>query len=148
MIGWDAGRARCRDHVDLFDAAATGSRRAVEKAKRICAWCPVAEVCAAESLAYREPDGVWAGRTPKQRMVDAVLLGVPRETYPSVFEVIDPRVALADALDDAVANDLPTSPVFEAAGVPNNETRRWRIKFDGRLSGSELPSNSSKMRVS
>ena len=143
MSGWDAGRARCRDHVDLFDAAATGSRRAVEKARRICAWCPVAEVCAAESLAYREPDGVWAGRNARQRTVDAALLGVPRRVHAPVLEAIAPDVALADALDDAAADGRPLGPVFAAAGVQHNSVKAWREKFATRFPGACLPAISA-----
>jgi len=148
MSGWDAGRARCRDHIDLFDAAATGSRRAVEKATRICAWCPVRNACDAESLAYLEPDGIWAGRDVRQRMVDAVLLAVPRRVHAPVMAAIAPDVALADALDEAVAEGRSVGPLYAAAGITNNDARRWRMRFDARLSGGFADSNSVRIKAS
>ena len=40
---------------------------AVEAAVTVCAACPVREVCLEHAIARREPDGVWGGRTARER---------------------------------------------------------------------------------
>ena len=48
----------CQDDPDLFFAE---SPLAVDRAKALCAECPVREVCLAGALERQEPWGVWGG---------------------------------------------------------------------------------------
>ena len=38
-----------------------------DRAKAICATCPVAEACLEYAIDTRQPDGVWGGMTPTER---------------------------------------------------------------------------------
>ena len=42
-------------------------RRRDERAKEVCAACPVLEQCRTHALAVREPYGVWGGLTVEER---------------------------------------------------------------------------------
>ena len=42
-------------------------RRRDERAKQVCARCPVLEQCRTHALAVREPYGVWGGMTEEER---------------------------------------------------------------------------------
>lgn len=42
-------------------------RRRDERAKEVCAVCPVLEQCRTHALALREPYGVWGGMTEDER---------------------------------------------------------------------------------
>lgn len=42
-------------------------RRRDERAKEVCASCPVLEQCRTHALALREPYGVWGGMTEEER---------------------------------------------------------------------------------
>lgn len=68
-------QAACRGTPDpgLFFPAATGSTAAeeAEKAKAICARCPVQIACLAYALATRQQYGVWGGATEKERRLIA-----------------------------------------------------------------------------
>ncbi|MGH7195158.1 MAG: WhiB family transcriptional regulator [Candidatus Saccharimonadales bacterium] len=39
-----------------------------ERAKQICATCPVARVCLDYAIKYNEPHGIWGGKTRKERI--------------------------------------------------------------------------------
>ena len=39
----------------------------VDRARRICATCPVSEPCLEYAITAREKDGVWGGRTARER---------------------------------------------------------------------------------
>jgi WhiB family transcriptional regulator, redox-sensing transcriptional regulator len=57
--------ARCLGaDPDLFYP---GSDDAAERAKAICIVCPVRELCLEHALTAREKEGVWGGRTEKER---------------------------------------------------------------------------------
>ena len=57
--------ARCLGaDPDLFYPV---SDDAAEAAKAICAVCPVRELCLEYALTAREKEGVWGGRTEKER---------------------------------------------------------------------------------
>ncbi len=43
------------------------SEEEAEEAKAICAQCPVRQPCLEHALADRERDGVWGGRTERER---------------------------------------------------------------------------------
>ncbi|WP_298750581.1 WhiB family transcriptional regulator [uncultured Serinicoccus sp.] len=43
-------------------------RRRDERAKQVCASCPVLEQCRTHALAVREPYGVWGGMTEEERV--------------------------------------------------------------------------------
>ena len=38
-----------------------------EPAKRVCAVCPVRELCLEHALGFREREGVWGGATERER---------------------------------------------------------------------------------
>ena len=62
----------CRDaDQDLFfhpvGERGSARRRRAEAAKAICATCPVIKECLQQSLAVREPYGVWGGLSEDER---------------------------------------------------------------------------------
>jgi WhiB family redox-sensing transcriptional regulator len=58
-------RAACRGiDADVFYPL---SDEMAEEAKGICADCPVREACLEHALMTRERDGVWGGRTERER---------------------------------------------------------------------------------
>ncbi|MEU3519933.1 WhiB family transcriptional regulator [Streptomyces sp. NPDC006654] len=78
---WQA-EARCRgmdSSVFFSPPEERGSRRQSreEKAKEICAACPVREACALAALRAGETYGVWGGMTERERAVGRVRLGEP-----------------------------------------------------------------------
>lgn len=44
-----------------------GDGAAAQKAKKVCAQCPVINTCLAYSLTNNELHGVWGGRSPEER---------------------------------------------------------------------------------
>lgn len=71
---WDwqrLGLCRGRDSAQFFhpdgERGASRSRREAA-AKSVCRACPVRAECAAQSLATREPYGVWGGFTEAERL--------------------------------------------------------------------------------
>lgn len=46
----------------------TARRRRDERAKQVCAGCPVLQQCREHALAAREPYGVWGGMTEDERL--------------------------------------------------------------------------------
>lgn len=43
------------------------SEEEAEEARAICAQCPVRQLCLEHALTHRERDGVWGGRTERER---------------------------------------------------------------------------------
>lgn len=75
-------RATCRgvDSEVFFNAEGErGSAKEIrdERAKRICAQCPVIDECRRHALAAREPYGVWGGLTVAQRAAILAAPGLP-----------------------------------------------------------------------
>jgi WhiB family transcriptional regulator, redox-sensing transcriptional regulator len=68
-------RAACRGTPDpgLFFPVGTGSAAAeeAEKAKAVCARCPVRISCLAYALSTRQQYGVWGGATEQERRLTA-----------------------------------------------------------------------------
>ena len=65
---WHA-RALCHGAHELFhpDGRSDELRRKEEKAKAICATCPVRKECLDYALTVREADGIWGGYTTQER---------------------------------------------------------------------------------
>lgn len=60
-------QAACRtEDPEIFFPFAS-DRRAVDRAKAICARCDVRATCREEALANRETDGIWGGLDEDQR---------------------------------------------------------------------------------
>jgi WhiB family redox-sensing transcriptional regulator len=70
---WHSGAACRRDEAGLFFAPSkepTAARLArEERAKRVCARCPVLLECREHALLQPEPYGVWGGLTAAERRV-------------------------------------------------------------------------------
>ena len=66
-------RAACRGpHASIFFPPAQFERKEEklgreQKAKAICASCPVREPCLAYALRIREPHGIWGGMSESER---------------------------------------------------------------------------------
>lgn len=68
-------RAACagRDDIDWFPSGAGGRgepkgyRENLNRARKVCDDCPVAEQCLELALELRTDHGIWAGTTPRQR---------------------------------------------------------------------------------
>lgn len=72
-VAWTA-RARCAGadvDPDAFFAAegerGRGRRRRESEALAVCARCPVREACLAFAVGTGQPDGIWGGRTERER---------------------------------------------------------------------------------
>lgn len=64
---WREGAACVdRPEVDFF-AASYGSVE-TDRAKAICASCPVADECLVFAIETNQPDGIWGGHTTKERI--------------------------------------------------------------------------------
>ncbi|WP_310963660.1 WhiB family transcriptional regulator [Nocardioides terrisoli] len=61
----------CHRHAELYFAE---QPTVLEQAKRLCAGCPVREMCLAGAIARAEPHGVWGG----QIFVDGVVVATKR----------------------------------------------------------------------
>lgn len=67
---WMSRGPACRyAEPELFFPATTGATAAgqTEKAKAVCACCPVRTACLAYALATQQQYGVWGGATDKER---------------------------------------------------------------------------------
>lgn len=63
-------RARCRGmDVELFFPIGTGeaAQAQADRAKRVCAECPVRRECLEYALSSGADDGIWGGMTPQGR---------------------------------------------------------------------------------
>jgi WhiB family redox-sensing transcriptional regulator len=60
--------ALCRDmpEIDFFPSPEDSA--GIERAKEVCAVCPVAAECLDYALETRQADGVWGGLTTKERV--------------------------------------------------------------------------------
>jgi WhiB family redox-sensing transcriptional regulator len=67
-LDWDKG-ACTRRVDDLFfpSGESEAARAQADRAKLICARCPIRQACLSWALANREDQGVWGGLTPKER---------------------------------------------------------------------------------
>lgn len=61
----------CDGHADLFFAE---SPAVLERAKELCASCPVVALCLSGACERREPHGVWGG----QIFIDGVVVATKR----------------------------------------------------------------------
>lgn len=64
------GRAACRDaepEVFFPISATAASRDTVQRAKQICASCPVQSQCLSYALRHRQEQGIWGGMTEDER---------------------------------------------------------------------------------
>jgi WhiB family transcriptional regulator, redox-sensing transcriptional regulator len=63
-------------------------RNREEKAKQVCAQCPVMAECRAHALTYQEPFGIWGGLTEEERSrflpARAITLRTHRSSEPNV----------------------------------------------------------------
>ena len=64
MTGWMA-QGNCRNHppAAFFPSDGVG----VDRARKICATCPVVESCLEYALAHRIEHGVWGGCSERER---------------------------------------------------------------------------------
>lgn len=62
-------RAACSGYPNtlFFPASDAADERSVEKAKGICAVCPVMEDCLQYALETNQRSGIWGGTTEKER---------------------------------------------------------------------------------
>jgi WhiB family transcriptional regulator, redox-sensing transcriptional regulator len=65
-------QAACRGmDSDVFYASGDKRGQSLARheraAKQVCAGCPVTAACLTWALRTGEPDGIWGGRTPKER---------------------------------------------------------------------------------
>lgn len=127
-------QALCADEAGLFDRVDAGVRAAVMEARALCDRCPGSLGCAAESLGRREPVGIWAGMDPADRGEELRRVVIPRLPDLDVMEVFAPEVALADRIDDALAEGKAVTPVFVGpVAAAQDSYRAWRNAFDARL---------------
>lgn len=70
-VRWMQDAACSTVETDDAEAAAAdpffGVRRAVDRAKQICATCPVQEPCLGYALEHRIEHGVWGGTSARER---------------------------------------------------------------------------------
>jgi len=65
------GACRTTDPDEFFPhEAERGNRRLgrEQRAKALCATCPVIQQCFEHAMSVREPYGVWGGTTPEERL--------------------------------------------------------------------------------
>ena len=91
-------RAACRDLDDSMffhperERGLTRVRRE-QRAKQICAGCPVRARCRAHALSVREPYGVWGGLTESERLgiIRAETSRPPRQRTDAISSVFPRR---------------------------------------------------------
>lgn len=93
-------RAACAGDDDFLAEGEAGP--SVDRARLVCAGCPVTADCLWWALSRREPFGVWAGTTPSEREEALRGSGIPWVRTPTVEDMV-PELALADRLDAAWA---------------------------------------------
>ncbi|WP_371634449.1 WhiB family transcriptional regulator [Streptomyces sp. NBC_01259] len=105
----------CRDEdPDLFFPEGNDSeaRQAIEKAKEVCARCPVAEECLSWALSTGQKLGVWGGATESQRRRTRLRAREATQSVEVEGWVVDPAAVeayLAGTLKDARAVDRVTA---------------------------------------
>lgn len=76
--------AECSGHdVDVFHPD-RGQFQLADKAKLVCAVCPVREQCLNHALVNNEEHGVWGGMTARQRRKERLRRGLQRKFTPAV----------------------------------------------------------------
>jgi WhiB family redox-sensing transcriptional regulator len=69
-LAWQ-GQAACRYDPDLFfsegDPAAPAVAAQIERAKQVCAGCPVRRACLEWAMARNEKEGIWGGLDEGER---------------------------------------------------------------------------------
>ncbi|TLK47403.1 WhiB family transcriptional regulator [Glutamicibacter sp. V16R2B1] len=132
---WRDG-AECRGaDPDMFTAEGeTGPL--VDAAKKVCAGCPVAVSCLHWALSRREPEGVWAGMTVKERVKFLRTTDVPRVATVNISDLAE-EIALADRIGDAQAQGRGTVWTIPGVdfGMGKDATANWFARFNTRLNG-------------
>ncbi len=65
---WSLAACRNAEPELFFPISATSaSRSTVERAKRVCASCPVQSQCLRYALRHRQEQGIWGGLTEDER---------------------------------------------------------------------------------
>ncbi len=65
---WDLAACRGAEPELFFPiSATTASASAVERAKLVCASCPVRSACLSYALDHRQEQGIWGGTTEDER---------------------------------------------------------------------------------
>lgn len=62
---WMADAACIDHHPDLWYAP---TESAAVRAKQVCTYCPVIDLCLRWALDSGEPEGIWGGKTFKERV--------------------------------------------------------------------------------
>jgi WhiB family redox-sensing transcriptional regulator len=63
------GRPACAGtDPEVFFPTQVGGTWQVYLAKRICAGCPMRELCLEEAIPYADLHGIWGGTTPRERV--------------------------------------------------------------------------------
>ena len=66
MEHWREGAA-CNDVEELSFFPSSDDLIAINRAKTVCAGCPVQDDCLGFAIETRQPDGIWGGLTPNER---------------------------------------------------------------------------------
>jgi WhiB family transcriptional regulator, redox-sensing transcriptional regulator len=65
---WDLAACRNAEPELFFPISATrASRAAIDRAKQVCAACPVQSQCLSYALHHRQEQGIWGGLTEDER---------------------------------------------------------------------------------
>lgn len=85
-LNWRAAGACVTADPDLFFplSASGAAAQQVDRARRICAGCPVLRPCLDFALAHAEVDGIWGGTTQAERVRARRAAGSPQraERFP------------------------------------------------------------------
>jgi WhiB family redox-sensing transcriptional regulator len=95
-VSWDenwAARSSCKKNMQ--DAFFSKGAANVERAKQVCANCPVRTECLAEALDKQIPWGVWGGMSERERR--ALLRRRPASSWRAVLEAARDREAVVTA---------------------------------------------------
>lgn len=71
-------------------------RRRDERAKEVCAGCPVLEPCREQALAAREPYGVWGGMTEDERAAYHEAVDAGETPVLPALPVAEPTLTVAE----------------------------------------------------
>lgn len=66
LESWRDGAA-CIDRDDIGFFPTPEDVGAINRAKAVCASCPVADVCLGFAIETNQPDGIWGGMTTRER---------------------------------------------------------------------------------
>jgi WhiB family redox-sensing transcriptional regulator len=106
-------------------------RRHKERAKKVCARCPVARECLEHALANDEEFGIWGGTTPKERraMVRTGKVVLPARPTPRPRRADRPRKTWRGVI-------CPEHGEFEFRDMQRTLTAKafvWRCPIDGAI---------------